>query len=461
MALNGAPLTLNFSDNAARSVFQVPFGQQQLHISVNAYCDSSSIDADQLSRHVLFFDLISLNSTTLTGHPSFTISVDSTALAEVVVVPPSGHPDQCSYLDSHFDPTSSVFLGRDIALVELGDDASQGTDASSHSPSDEQLTIEELRERLHEERELIRTLTMACQIRLTDELRECKSDIKCSGKAICHHLHTAIMHLMGSLRSSLQQSPMVSDHRQQWQAIIGDEKSSSYGTIKEALESPTDNSHRKHALIVALEILAGALGITALLSLIRRRFRSFRRRAERLADREERRRAREYRRLARKEAIRRKWVAFKGVFSFIPYRKCDDEEKRALILEAAALATGESVTITDLEQAWDEAFDGGMRPSMREVQRVETNYLVSLAESSQASELYKQMDNRSRSSSLPSYESEKLPSYTGARATDAFRAYSPSVTGSLANTIVTPDSSIPDISPRCSGETLRTIISRD
>jgi hypothetical protein len=70
-------------------------------------------------------------------------------------------------------------------------------------------------------------------------------------------------------------------------------------------------------LVIALEILAGILGLTALCAFIHRKCMSMRTRVERAADKEERRNARAYRRAARRALIRKRWNNFvTSVFCF-------------------------------------------------------------------------------------------------------------------------------------------------
>ena len=316
---------------------------------------------------------------------------------------------------------------------------------------------------------------MDCRKKLMDDLLDCNHDLTCSGKALCHHLQDLVVDLVATLKSSLQQSPLVSDERQ-WQAIIADDKNANYGATPEPISDTTPVSvpessssstkdTKQSIVLLALEILAGVIGLAGLMACVRRHCRSIRRRVDRLSDREERRRAREYRRLARREAMRKRWVTVKGLFR-LPCRKDGDEEKQALILEAAAPASDAVGRRRDLEQAWDAALAGDPDHLIVEIERAGREYLASAAERPNPVLTEKHADDRSMSSSLPSYESEKLPAYSSQPASDAsldhgYRLYAPSLAGSSMNTITTPESSIPDLSPRCSGETLRTLMSRD
>jgi len=207
----------------------------------------------------------------------------------------------------------------------------------------------------------------------------------------------------------------------------------------------TSTLPRSNPLLRALEILAGALGLTALLSFLRRRFGSLRRRVDRLADREERRTARAYRRAARKQAFRQRWQTLKTVFCWREHQG-DLEEKRALILAAEEEGMGfDEKTMTHEEIA-----------ELR-VAREAVIALVRPLEPSSA--IFVETDVRSATGTLPSYKSDILPAYTSAQGSDSGRyksSGSPSVARSRSSTVLTPDSSIPDLSSRCSTESLRT-----
>lgn len=457
LTLNGQPFVVGFREDSTPTVLQIPASDRIAELTVQGYCDQNQSQSIATSRQVLFFDINLLGGNSGDNPPSFTVLLDA-SLRQAIVLPHPSPETQCLSLPNEFEVTSALFSSEHDHVPESTDYESDPSEAQEESHDLEQFQVTELRRRFVEEKTLIRRLTMDCRKDFLDDLKDCKHDLKCSSTAICTHFHDAIARLMANIKSSLQQSPLVSDERQ-WQAIVADDKSHNYGSTAPSASEPADDDDDdesprvKRIIILTLEVLAGIFGIAGLFGFIRHHCRSFRRRAERLADREERKRAREYRRLARKEAFRKKWIAFKGVFT-LPCRKGNCDEKASLILEAAAHANQGPVSTIDLEQAWNLA------------SQEERDYLVSLAESSNIRRARKHGDARSRSSSLPSYESEKLPAYASQPGSDVvvvdgFRVYSPSLAASSANTAITPDSSVPDLSPRCSGETLRTLMSRD
>ena len=473
LKLNGHELVLRFRDNITQHSFQVTTAGRTVGLTVQGYCDRSQSGPTTASRHVVFFDVNPQDGTRSNDFPSFTALLDHSAQDLTLVIPHPSSNLQCLSSSDELAIASNFFSTEDDQPLEPNDDEPETTDVFEESSED--TTVKDLRRRFTQERQLIRRLTMDCnreRKQLFDELHECKHDIKCSSKALCQHFHNVFVDLIASLRSHLESSPMVSNDR--YQAIEGSEKDFNYETKPPYVDSPSSGftltsttPDQKNVIVHALEILAGVLGITVLISLIRRHFRSVRGRVDQLADREERRRAREYRRLARKEAVRKRWARFKGFFRF-PCRKGACEEKHSLILEAAAPALVEQGRLGDVEQAWDAVWRANPDQLMAGLEQFASNYRAVLGEASNSNHRSsaKNSDARSSSSSLPSYDSEKLPEYTSqpgdqGQVVQGYRMYARSLTDCSSSSGITPDSSIPDLSPRCSRDTLRTVISRD
>jgi hypothetical protein len=244
-------------------------------------------------------------------------------------------------------------------------------------------------------------------------------------------------------------------------------------------------------LVIALEILAGILGLTALCAFIHKKCMSMRTRVERAADKEERRNARAYRRAARRVLIRKRWNNFvTSVFCFgatkEPERHSYDE-KRALILQDAFL-----------EQDVDLAEKGEvMEAEIRELRNAhdivagligvdEHRYDLARPHNPPPHAYFPTTLSRRSTGTLPSYTTESLPDYTSTpdssdgsgRVADGFADYTPATSNSDARfsavpanstgsssgsrrTGYTPVSSVLAISPRCSSETLRTRQSGD
>ena len=147
--------------------------------------------------------------------------------------------------------------------------------------------------------------------------------------------------------------------------------------------------------------------------------------------------------------MRKRWASFKQVFKRGP-RKGDDEEKRALVIEAAQCVVDDYV-----EVSFHESDNPEMSDSLGDLHRAH-DFVVGLVRGRGR----KGSDAGSGSTNLPEYTEEKLPDYTSNPDNDVhvyngFR-YAPSIAGSGSiNTAITPDSSIV-LTPRCSRETLRT-----
>lgn len=172
-----------------------------------------------------------------------------------------------------------------------------------------------------------------------------------------------------------------------------------------------------------LGVLFSAFGLTALCGFIRRKCMSARRMVDELAEREERRNARAYRRAARRADMRKRWDDFLRSVSCFSMRGEDPqvgsyEEKRALILQDAFLEQG----VEAAEQG--EVMEAQIR-ELRNAHEIVSSlvrvdeYRYDLAPLVMNNPLPPSpmplvpLPRRSRSSTatLPSYTSELLPDY--------------------------------------------------
>ncbi|KAM3423734.1 hypothetical protein BST61_g1144 [Cercospora zeina] len=256
----------------------------------------------------------------------------------------------------------------------------------------------------------------------------------------------------------------------------------------------------QNMLYRVLGVIACACGLTALYSFIRRQCMSARRRVDQLAEREERRNARAYRRAARRADLRKRWEAFiRSVNCFSMQneepRMEGYEEKRALILQDAFL-----------EQDLEAAEKGEvMEAEIRELRhaheivsslvRVDENRydLAAIHDAPRPRVPPPARRSRASTTTLPSYHSDILPDYSSrisgmsttivssGNSLDGLTDYSATVSSregdeifTAAETGSTPRSSsvdgstgtrrsrmtefssIIEISPRASEETLRT-----
>ncbi|KAI9715937.1 MAG: hypothetical protein M1828_000525 [Chrysothrix sp. TS-e1954] len=225
----------------------------------------------------------------------------------------------------------------------------------------------------------------------------------------------------------------------------------------DSLVDPEDAEIRFNAFKVALGTVASVFCLGVVCCGARRRCCSPRAKADRAARREERRTRREYRSLARRKAWK-DWVRSRLSRGDrrASRRTNDYEEKRALILaQENVLEAAMQREITALERENSSVNDDECS--------------ISAAERGHGMARSRSHSNGTRS--LPAYRSRassgRPPSYTEIDHTAAssmtslvggFAIFPPSGTDPARDTAsdVTPDSSIADLSPRHSSETLRT-----
>ncbi|KAK7548783.1 hypothetical protein JOL62DRAFT_500651, partial [Phyllosticta paracitricarpa] len=228
--------------------------------------------------------------------------------------------------------------------------------------------------------------------------------------------------------------------------------------------------HGSPRIVHILMTLASISGLAFVFKFIRKHCCSLRRRTELRAACEERRTAREYRRLARRHAWRNWWHGRKGDWE----RRSDYEEKRALILDQEdRLEEAMQDEIRQLQCAQELAHEIVRAEEGRATQPFHPHppacactHGMYAASMPPAPHVHTSMSCTTSlpSTSLPSYKSDMSsvdtddapPAYeedadNSDIVVDGFRPYNPSVT----TTAYTPESSIPDVSPRPSAETLR------
>ncbi|KAI4717635.1 hypothetical protein E4T48_06167 [Aureobasidium sp. EXF-10727] len=441
--LNGRPIVVDRSNQGQTSTLHIPRGLASQHwdvdLAVQGLCDSVE-DGSVSTQRALYFNVTKVAQQPLVTPGTFTVVVGHSESAQVFIDSEIDEQADCtSTLKSVINENSSILSK--IKAIPADNDIESSADI---------LTVEQvLRNRLLEQATKLQKLNQRCHKDLAESLADCHKDIKCMSKVMCQRIHDTTYQKIKQIQAALQDSIMVSKDRQD-QYVAADEKDDwnfNVSSVDNLLSDIKDGNSKKyahesqHPLVLALEILAAAIGLSALCAFIRRRCGSLRRRVERLSDKEERRRARHFRCLARKEALRKKWVSFKQVFKRSP-RNGEYEEKRALVIEAAGIAVddyaeGCSRQIDDLEMG--HAF-GDLR-NARE-------FVASLVHLGRAR---KSSNAGSGTTTLPEYTEEKLPDYTSTP-----DDYAPSIVSmGSRNTGITPDSSIV-MTPRCSRETLRT-----
>ncbi|KAK8206978.1 hypothetical protein IWZ01DRAFT_455590 [Phyllosticta capitalensis] len=240
--------------------------------------------------------------------------------------------------------------------------------------------------------------------------------------------------------------------------------------------------HGPPRIVHILMTLASISGLAFVFKFIKKHCLSLRKRTELRAACEERRTAREYRRLARRHAWNKWWSGRNGDWE----RRGDYEEKRALILEQEdRLEEAMQDEIRQLQTAQELAHDivraeeGRFMPGPSNCRgcahAAHHHHVPHMAQYPHggmyagppppAPHVHVHPTAMSQTTSLPSYKSELSsvidtddapPAYeedadNSDIVVDGFRPYNPSVT----TTAYTPESSIPDVSPRPSAETLR------
>ncbi|KAK0644704.1 hypothetical protein DIS24_g8592 [Lasiodiplodia hormozganensis] len=258
---------------------------------------------------------------------------------------------------------------------------------------------------------------------------------------------------------------------------------------------PPHHHHGPRPVHGVLMAFASLTGLACIFSFIRRNCCTLRQRTERRATREERRTARQYRRLARRHAWKKWWNGSEDDWD----RRADYEEKRALILDQEdRLEEAMQEEIRNLRTAHELAHDivqaeqGRASPASPgpstcpcvnahahthvhahpQIHQYPAPHMQPMPQPHHmAHGMYTPPPphNMSRTSSLPSYKSDlgsvdtddAPPAYeedadSSDIVVDGFREYTPSVT-----TVFTPESSIPDVSPRPSFDTMREPVEPD
>jgi hypothetical protein len=379
-------------------------------------------------------------------------------------------------------------------VIFANDTAAAGAQSSPSSLDNDirelrllQAQLQELEQVIASKKEYINSQLSKDVKSLTQEVNDCES-LACIVKAVAHKAHGALTVALVHFKPNRDQSAetMGRPDLDVYAQAHGHASQKSGGSIKtEAFSAPVTNGTTSNELpprptkpspyIIALEVTLSLLCCGCLIAVIRHKCSSLRTRTERAAAREERDTVRAYRRAARQHAWRNWW---RGNWRKDRERIEDYEEKRSLIQDQeSVLEDAMQVEIRQLRAAHDvvndlvrEAEEGRAvahgpcnchhpRPAASY-----TSYSPSLASTYPPTSL-PEIPSRplSRTDSLPSYRSNppsEPPNYESeVDAThivaNGFRQYRSSTTASEATSHWTPDSSVVDVSPRPSAETLR------
>ncbi|KAH3947172.1 hypothetical protein HBI56_140620 [Parastagonospora nodorum] len=306
---------------------------------------------------------------------------------------------------------------------------------------------------------------------LTDEINECEG-LACIFKAIAHKAQGALKDAVERCKSK-QINDMGRPSLDLYAPAHINAVQKSGGSIKvetinvqpyeEATDELPPRPTKTSPYIIALEVTLSLLCCGCLIATIRHKCSSLRTRTERAAAREERDTAAAYRRAARQHAWRNWW---RGNWRKDQERIEDYEEKRSLIQsQESVLEDAMQAEIRQLRAAHDVVNDlvrgaeEGRAPC-----NCHHTYPPSLASTYPPTVMSSEAPSRpqSRTDSLPSYRSNppsEPPNYESEVdmsdiVANGFRQYTSS-TISETTSHWTPDSSVVDVSPRPSAETLR------
>ncbi|KAI9663083.1 MAG: hypothetical protein M1821_008131 [Bathelium mastoideum] len=363
--------------------------------------------------------------------------------------------------DNWRDPPAHlrIDISRLVDSLATQTDTTQDSNAIEHEI--EQLRI--LQAQAKELRSVIRTKQTIISHYLGNDVfslgelvDQCDS-IGCVLKAFVHKADGVIKVMYARLSHGHKkpQAYMATDTNRHWNESRAFDPSS----LEDSAEDNT-RSGLSQGIIIALGAVAAVLGCGCVLIALRHCCccRCPRRKVERLADRQERHAARAYRRAARRQRWRDWWHGRDP-------RITDYEQKRALILEQEGLL--EEAMQDEIRQLQDthEVVNGILRahdPHFSIQRQSSSQHVVQQASrrSSNASDGF--LPPLSRTSSLPSYttdpRSEGLPEYDdhGGEIDTVANGFSQYTPTSSSDHQWTPGSSIIDVSPRQSTETMRT-----
>ncbi|KAF2849773.1 hypothetical protein T440DRAFT_452111 [Plenodomus tracheiphilus IPT5] len=318
----------------------------------------------------------------------------------------------------------------------------------------------------------------------TEELHECDG-ITCIVKTIAHEAHGVWRIVYVRFQTNNRDSADMGRPEEVFAQAHGHttQTSASCGAAGSACSviAPQElppRPHKPSPYLLALEITLGVLCCGCLIAIIRHKCSSLRTRTERAAAREERLNAQAYRRAARQHAWRNWWRGNWTSRRKDSERIVDYEEKRALIQEQeGVLEDAMQDEIRQLRAAHDivndlvrDAEEGRVvnhAPCICHRQQPRAPYSPLSTASTYPPTSLPEIPSRplSRTDSLPSYRSgapTEPPNYDSEVdmsevVANGFRQYTTTAgsTTSEVSSHWTPDSSVIDVSPRPSAETLR------
>jgi hypothetical protein len=455
--------------------------ERDLDLEWNSTCLHGNGDTDEAAQ-VLTVNIKAIDGKVLSTPSGFTVSfkqqTSPPSLLRFASVPDPSASDKDLSQAWREPPTH-------LRLVFLNDNATaQGSPLTGQSLEDDirelrvlQAELIKLQQAIAQKKDRINSQLRKEVNSLTEEINDCEG-IACILNAIAHKAHGAwkiavVRFKPDTLDIEDMGRPENVNVYAQAQGLASQK---SGGHVQNEAVTPQSDEAGSAELpprptkpspyIIALEVTLSLLCCGCLIAVIRHKCSSLRTRTERAAAREERDTARAYRRAARKHAWHNWW---RGNWRKDASRIDEYEEKRALIHEQeGVLESAMQEEIRQLRAAHDIVNDlvrdaeEGRVPTHTPCycHRTAHSYAPSIASTSAASRPL------SRTDSLPSYRSDapsEPPSYDSEVdmaevVANGFRQYTVS-TASGARERWTPESSVVDVSPRPSAETLRYPIS--
>ncbi|KAF1850539.1 uncharacterized protein K460DRAFT_271359 [Cucurbitaria berberidis CBS 394.84] len=461
------------------------FLQRDLDLEWKSACLHGHGETDEAAQ-VLTVNIKAIDGRPLVTPSGFTISfkqqTSPPSLLRLERVPNPSASNK-GVADSWREPPQTLRLALSNSTVEA-----ETTEPTSHSLEDHirelealHAKVQELQQAISQKKKYIHKQLRKQAKNFTEELNQCDS-ISCIVKTVAHKAHGAwrIVYIHFQPRQSSQdmgrpEEVFAQAHGHASQISGGHLKAASSSVLP--LEAPTNElpprPPKPSPYIVALEITLGILCCGCLVAVIRHKCSSLRSRTERAAAREERLNVRAYRQAARRHAWRNWW---RGNWARRDHERIVDyEEKRALILDQESVledAMQEEIrqlraahdVVNDLVRDAEEGRAINHAPCNCQRQQPRAPYSPLSTASTYPPTSLPEIPSRplSRTDSLPSYHSDsptEPPNYESdvdmsEIVANGFRQYTSS-TSSGVSSHWTPDSSVVDVSPRPSAETLR------
>jgi hypothetical protein len=456
--------------------------QRNLDLEWNSTCLHGNETTDEAAQ-VLTLSIKAIDGKVLNTPSGFTVSFRQqtsppSLLRFVPAIDPSA--SDTSVAQSWREPPAH------LRLVFSDDSASEEeTSAADQSLEDDirelralQVELQQLQQAIARKKGRINSQLRKEVNSLTEQVNHCHG-LACIAKAVAHKAQGAWRIALVHFKQHGDQDMGRPEDVNVYAQTKGFAAQKSGGTVKiESDLRPYEESsnelpprpNKPSPYIIALEVTLSLLCCGCLVAVIRHKCSSLRTRTDRAAAREERDTAAAYRRAARKHAWRNWW---RGNWRKDRERIEDYEEKRALIQEQEdVLEDAMQEEIRQLRAAHDvvndlvrDAEEGRvMGHSSCNCHRTSHPYSPSIASTYPPTSL-PEIPSRplSRTDSLPSYRSDppsEPPNYDSevdmeGVVANGFRQYSSSITRSETTSHWTPDSSVVDVSPRPSAETLR------